>query len=450
MDQITTQIKQLFENDNDQLVAFNDRQSFSRRDFQKHVSQAVANLEQLSHQKYLLFADNTYDFAVNFMALIIAGKDIVLTANTKPDWLNSIRQSYQAVISDSSHADSLSITHYLNSVAPTDRLDIRNNLLNIHSQSKIQFYTSGSSSQPKAVSKQFSQLLLEAHNLEQLFGAAIRNSIVFATVSHHHIYGLIFRLLWPLFYKKPFNTNILLYPEELVAASQRYSDICLISSPAFLSRHDKQLTDMALTQCFSSGSLLSPKAAHLTRQQFNLYPVEVFGSTETGGIGYRTQANNNTVWSLFPSVALTLNKEGRARLTSPYIQNPEYLDDNIEIIGESQFRLHGRTDRVVKIEEKRVSLDALEQAIKESSLVDECKVVVIQQHRTFIGAVVELSDSGSDFLKNHSKLQLNQQLKEMLDSKFEAVAIPRKWRYFDHLPYNSQGKLPINTLVTLF
>ena len=458
----TTPLKQLLEQDREQLVAFEGKKRFYRRDFQRHVSQAAVNLNQLPHQDFLLFADNTYDFAVNFIGLIITGKNIVLTANTKPDWLKSIRQSYQVVISDSSDEDHLSVTHYLNDDSHTpeqatpDNDSLRNSILqsatlaNTIASSTVQFYTSGSSSQPKAISKNLTQLLLEASTLDKLFGAGIQNSKVFATVSHHHIYGLIFRLLWPLLYKKPFNTSTLLYPEELVAASQRYSDICLISSPAFLSRHDKQLADMTLTQCFSSGSLLSLKAAQLTQQQFNLYPVEVFGSTETGGIGYRTQANNNTAWNLFPGVTIAVNEEGRAELSSPYISAPEYLDDKIKIVGEEQFQLLGRTDRVVKIEEKRVSLDALEQTVKQAELVNDCKVVVIQQHRTFIGAVVELSDSGQAFLNKHSKHMLNQQLKNLLDSKFEAVAIPRKWRYFDHLPYNSQGKLPVDTLIALF
>ena len=241
----TTPLKQLLEQDREQLVAFEGKKRFYRRDFQRHVSQAAVNLNQLPHQDFLLFADNTYDFAVNFIGLIITGKNIVLTANTKPDWLKSIRQSYQVVISDSSDEDHLSVTHYLNDDSHTpeqatpDNDSLRNSILqsatlaNTIASSTVQFYTSGSSSQPKAISKNLTQLLLEASTLDKLFGAGIQNSKVFATVSHHHIYGLIFRLLWPLLYKKPFNTSTLLYPEELVAASQRYSDICLISSPAF-------------------------------------------------------------------------------------------------------------------------------------------------------------------------------------------------------------------------
>ncbi|RDX36981.1 hypothetical protein DZA50_02915 [Kangiella sp. HD9-110m-PIT-SAG07] len=446
----------LLQHNQQRLVAFDDRNQFYQVDFQQHVAQAIKNLNTDPYQKYLLYADNSYHFAVNFIALVLLQKDIILTANNKPDWLAAIQDSYQAIISDGSieqlsaeNSDQilahLEVTHYQNTSEPQSQLSFPEQY-----RSNIQFYTSGSSSEPKAINKNIKQLLLEADNLEQLFGQTLQQSKFFATVSHHHIYGLIFRLLWPLLYKHPFSHQILLYPEELIAASQRHDNICLVSSPAFLSRHDNNLASVTLTQCFSSGSLLTAQAARLSYKQLKLFPVEVFGSTETGGIGYRTQANNNTAWAKFPGVVLTTNEVGRTTLDSPYIPHTEILDDQIRQVDDHQFELLGRIDRVVKIEEKRVSLDALEKAIQQSELVAEVKVVVLQHKRTFIGAVIALSALGQDFLEQHTKLALNTKLKNQLSQQFESVAIPRKWRYFEHLPYNLQGKLPIDTLMSLF
>lgn len=453
MTKIFESLRVLFEQDANSLVAFDQKNSFTVSDFHQHLSQAICQLQKHPHQSYLLYANNSYHFAVNFFAILLLQKDLVLTANCKADWLESIQGSFEAIITDSSiepdNQDNLGnfieVTHFLSTQAPIDELKLPEQC-----NSSIQFYTSGSSSQPKAIAKHFSQLLLEAFNLEQLFGRSVEGCNFFATVSHHHIYGLIFRMLWPLLHKHPFNTNILLYPEELVAVREKHSNICLISSPAFLSRHDNNLPDVALTQCFSSGSLLSTTAAKMSHSQFKLYPVEVYGSTETGGIGFRTQANNNVAWQQFPGVRFVADETGRMTLHSPYIPQPERLDDKIHQISDTHFELLGRFDRVVKIEEKRVSLDALEQALKQSSFVNEAKVIVLQQARTFIGAVIELSEEGLDYLQQHSKRSLNLKLKESLVNTFEAVAIPRKWRYFEQLPYNSQGKLPTDSLTSLF
>lgn len=443
----------LLSQDTNGLVAFDKTNRFTVRDFQQHLSQAINEFEHQPHQSYLLYANNSYCFAVNFFALLLLQKDLVLTANCKADWLESIQESFDAVISDhsidtinfSKPSNGIDVSHFLQAEATIGELKLPEQC-----SSSIQFYTSGSSSQPKAITKELSQLLLEAAILEQLFGDSVAGCEFFATVSHHHIYGLIFRMIWPLLYQHPFHTVMLLYPEELIAKSAEHNDICLISSPAFLSRHDKNLSNIELKQCFSSGSLLSYKAAQMSHTQFRLYPVEVYGSTETGGIGYRTQADNNAAWEQFPGVRFEPNESGHVTLHSPYIRQPEPLDDKIHQLSDNRFELLGRLDRVVKIEEKRVSLDALEQTLMQSPYVDDAKVVVLQQKRTFIGAVIALNANGLGYLQQHSKRSLNQKLKESLIRTFEAVAIPRKWRYFEQLPYNSQGKLPTDTLISLF
>ena len=440
-----TKLHQLLLSDSKHLVAECRDGQYQLPQFLLHVFQAVENLQTRSEQSYLLFARNTYDFSVNFVALLLLQKDIVLTANHKAEWLDSISHAFQVILSDNFIDGHIASDHYRQNSSIEANFSVPPVF-----NSRIQFYTSGSSSEPKAVVKTLDQLLLETATLEQLFGQSVAQTQFFATVSHHHIYGLIFRLLWPLLYRHPFCADMILYPEELIDRYQSHSNICLISSPAFLSRHDKSLTNIELKQCFSSGSLLSNLSAKQTAQQFGIYPTEVFGSTETGGIGYRTQEKGNTRWSLFPGVTIETDTTNRGILYSPYLNQPHPLDDLIELDGDRHFHLLGRVDRVVKIEEKRLSLDALETTLKTSSLVNEAKVVVIQDKRTFIGAVIELSAEGQEFMLSHSKHKLNEELKSKLINTFEAVAIPRKWRYFERLPYNSEGKLPLSSLTALF
>jgi 3-hydroxymyristoyl/3-hydroxydecanoyl-(acyl carrier protein) dehydratase len=53
-------------------------------------------------------------------------------------------------------------------------------------------------------------------------------------------------------------------------------------------------------------------------------------------------------------------------------------------------------------------------------------------------------------VQQHSQKWLAAQLKESLKTSFELVLLPRRWRFVNTLPYNQQGKLPMESLQTLF
>ena len=44
------------------------------------------------------------------------------------------------------------------------------------------------------------------------------SAVVLATVPAHHIYGLLFRVLWPLASKRAFASSLIRYPQDLIAA----------------------------------------------------------------------------------------------------------------------------------------------------------------------------------------------------------------------------------------
>ena len=46
--------------------------------------------------------------------------------------------------------------------------------------------------------------------------------------------------------------------------------------------------------------------------------------------------------------------------------------------------------------------------------------------------------------------QLSDALKQWLLYEFEAVCVPRKWRYLDELPYTPEGKLLLKELEQYF
>ena len=112
--------------------------------------------------------------------------------------------------------------------------------------------------------------------------------------------------------------------------------------------------------------------------------------------------------------------------------------------------LLGRLDRIVKLEEKRLSLTELEQYCLLSPLIVAAAALVLDSGRKQLALAVQLSDDGRALLQQHGKLALNRQIKLHLSQRFEPVLLPKRFRYPDALPYNAQGKLPRAQLEALF
>ena len=68
----------------------------------------------------------------------------------------------------------------------------------IDARAALTLYTSGSSGAPKPIRKTLAQFDAEVRTLEAQWGALVGDATMLGSVPHHHIYGLLFRLLWPL------------------------------------------------------------------------------------------------------------------------------------------------------------------------------------------------------------------------------------------------------------
>jgi 3-hydroxymyristoyl/3-hydroxydecanoyl-(acyl carrier protein) dehydratase len=120
----------------------------------------------------------------------------------------------------------------------------------------------------------------------------------------------------------------------------------------------------------------------------------------------------------------------------------EHTADAACIAADGRFELLGRLDRIVKLEEKRISLPMLEQALVAHDWVAEARLGVVQESRAVLGALLVLSDAGLFALREHGRRSLTEALRKHLSQHCEALALPRRWRLVRQLPLNSQGKLP--------
>lgn len=303
--------------------------------------------------------------------------------------------------------------------------------------------TSGSSGEAKVIDKSLRQLTNEVEALEQLWGADLAGATILGSVAAQHIYGLLFRVLWPLCAGRPFWRRALPFPEDLQRESLGQPAFSWVTSPALLKRMGDNLNWQALgavRRVFSSGGALPLEVSAELGEQLGLRPTEVYGSSETGGIAWR---QGGEPWTPFPGVALSLNEEGALRIASPYLPtgHVEQSADAAELHADGRFLLRGRLDRIVKLEEKRISLPMLEQALAAHEWVADARLGVIQEGRAFLGALLALSPAGLHALRNQGRKTVTEALRKHLGDHCEAIALPRRWRLLLELPYSNQGKL---------
>ncbi len=260
-------------------------------------------------------------------------------------------------------------------------------------------------------------------------------------------------MLWPLAAGRLIHPRRFFH-EDLVGALAG-TDTVLVATPAHLKRLPEQL-DWAslhgrLRAVFSSGGPLPEEAARQVRQWLGVAPTEVYGSSETGGIAWRRWDTDLPPWQPLPGVQWRI-EDGCLAVASAHLETLDWwrTQDRVEALADGRFRLLGRADRIVKIEERRVSLDALERALREDTEVDDVRVLVLPGQREQLAAVVVPASLALLEGGDAARRALGQRLGARLAQAHDAVTRPRRWRLVKALPINAQGKVTQAALAALF
>lgn len=394
----------------------------------------AAGLQAKGVQRLAVHLEDAADLAIALLGAWHAGVSVLLPsdlqAQTRQRWSNDV----DLWLTD--HAGDARLSDLLQPPLPAAELDL--------DQCRLSLCTSGSSGEPKRIDKSLRQLANEVEALEQLWGADLGEACILGSVATQHIYGLLFRVLWPLCAGRPFLRKQLAFPEDLQRASREHPTFAWVASPALLKRMGDNLDWPALSavrRVFSSGGALPADAAQSLYQRLGQWPTEILGSSETGGIAWR---RGESLWQPFAGVELSQDSDGALLIASPYLPagHVEHTADAARIQADGRFELLGRLDRIVKLEEKRISLPMLEQALVAHDWVAEARLGVVQENRASLGALLVLSESGLFALREHGRRSLTETLRRHLGDHCEALALPRRWRLLRQLPLNSQGKLP--------
>jgi acyl-coenzyme A synthetase/AMP-(fatty) acid ligase len=287
------------------------------------------------------------------------------------------------------------------------------------------------------------------------WGEAYSSRKLCSTVDQHHTYGFIFSILMPFSAGVPFRRDMIKMPEEL----ERFTDTeySIITVPAFLKRAVEVDPPLRLSLkspwILSSGGLLAPEVAQKTNEAFGFSPVEMYGSTETSGIGWR-QSSKGIEWTPFSHVQIWTNDLNCLVVRSPHVNDNDpagfETSDLVKILPNGKFILMGRMDSIVKIEEKRISLPEVESRITQSGLVSDVCVIPMEDNRQYLAAALVFNAKGKEQFAGLDKNGINKYWREYLLQFFQSVVIPRKWRYVEALPSDSQGKKKRGDIEKLF
>ena len=248
------------------------------------------------------------------------------------------------------------------------------------------FFTSGTTGMPTGAIKNRDNIEGELDALEAIF-APMNFERVIVTVPFIHIYGFLSGLMLP----KRLGCEVLLkedfYPQELKTLHEGKKSL-VVTSPVYIKAllKLKREEDLSNITFLSSTGLLMEEEVLRFEQQYNTSLIQLFGSTETGGIAIKRGVN--AYWEPLKDVIVTKTHESRMVVDSPYLsthllqeklslmKRPYTTTDIIELEGK-QFKLLGRANEIIKISGKRISIVELENLIERELGVADTLISIV-------------------------------------------------------------------------
>ena len=426
------------------------------RDLARDAAALARRTASSPGDRALVVVDDAYALAVALLALWRHGKLAVIPPNGEAGTLARIGADVGITVSDRA---ALREAGALDPLAPGDgAADEGGDWPDLDRDAPVcELFTSGTTGDGKPVLKRLRHLDDEVAMLERSLGAPLGDAAVLGTASPLHLYGLLFRVLWPLTAGRVLDAETPLLPSELLARLGAEEPFALVSTPAHLRRLARHEKLGALSgRCravFSSGGPLPGDTAEAIATALGVGVVELYGSTETGGIAVRTRRSEreDPAWTPLPGVDVWWEAgSGRAVVRSPFVTGGTEEADGRErfVTGDAiasdaggGFRLVARVDRVVKVGDKRLSLPEMEARLREHRFVDDARLVMVERGGELrVAAVVLPSAEGRAVLDGAERRRVVEPLLAHLADLFDRVLLPRAFRFVRELPSDERGK----------
>ncbi len=345
----------------------------------------------------------------------------------------------KSILFDTSNKSILSQLSQLNVQEFDDSLQI-NTIFDPYEFSFL-YFTSGTTGLPVGALKTKENILSELQILDKLLTSYdIKRVIV--TVPFIHFYGSLFGLFLPLFK----NIDIILkehfLPNDLLNIIDKNS--LVVTTPLYI----KALNQLSSTKDLSHSLFVSSTApllredARIFNQKFSSHILQIFGSTETGGIAYKF--DDELLWTPLESVLLSTNDDNELKVTSPFISDilfeKKFKKTNQEIqtfdyveFEKEKFKLIGRSSQMLKISGKRYSTIQMEHILEQIDGIEKALVFV---------------DTSSSSLKNEvlnitlesKKVFTHKDIRNILQKELSNIKFSINLEIVNKIPTSSVGK----------
>jgi 4-coumarate--CoA ligase (photoactive yellow protein activation family) len=306
-----------------------------------------------------------------------------------------------------------------------------------HYSEQLTFETSGSTGEPKSCTHRTATLWQEAEFLARLLPGVRR---VVSWVPCHHIYGFLFTVLLP----KALNGDVVDWRQQAPqkAARQTEAGDVWVSYPLhwqYLVQSGLSLDpSLEVLGTTSTGPCAPSLLADLHARGLRRI-LEVYGSSETGGIGYRWESD--APYTLFPyydrtdpnSEACDLIRRGAdaTAAVSVSFQPPDILS----WASETAFRVVRRRDEAVQVGGINVFPSRVAAVIREHPAVADC-VVRLMPHPQ--GDRLKALVVPRDRLTPEEVL--NRELSAWIRERLSTPERPKSITFADAIPVGEQGK----------
>jgi acyl-coenzyme A synthetase/AMP-(fatty) acid ligase len=369
----------------------------------------------------------------------ISDEWINIDSTSKLEFIKKFLPAYHSgqklIVFDSNHKHLLKF-HEDNNINEFD--DIKE----VNSNSKILFFTSGSSGFPVGAFKTKENLEREVQVLKSLLKKYNIKRVV-VTVPFVHIYGVLVGLLLPVYLddvKLVIKDDFL--PYELLEEAS-FNDTLIVTTPVFIKALSKLNTNSKLTSSLficSTGPLHIDDAT-VFEKKFETNLLQLFGSTETGGIAYKF--GEKTKWTSLDNVQISI-KDDKLNVISPFIspfllnrkiikiENSFTTEDIIEQ-EEDEFTLVGRSNKIIKIAGKRISAVQIESILETLPEVHKAIVELVYKKEMLRSEQIKI------ILEASSRVD-KRIIRQKIRKYYGALTIPFSVKYVEKINYSAMGK----------
>lgn len=296
----------------------------------------------------------------------------------------------------------------------------------------ITFNTSGSTGQPKACSQDWQSLVAEAQYFHQVFIQNLQQPIkrILALSPCQHIYGFLFSALLPDLLDIPVIRGIKAF--SLVQGRRLAAGDLVIGFPFIWKQISRsQQTFPAKVVGITSTGPCDPQVIQQLQQQGLGCLLEIYGSSETGGLGWRKQ--NNQPFQLLPRWQQV---EGRNDvLLDLAVQQHQPLNDQFQWQDAGYFYPAGRLDQAVQVGGINVfPAQIAKQLLQLPQIQDVAVRLMSPDEGERLKAFVLPADP------QQSQAELRQQLNVWCQQNLKTAERPQAFTFGTQLPCNDLGK----------